>query len=60
MNRTIRVLLDRRFTEDIYPNVEEFYDTRKYLEIIQEIDHKTLRTRIAKQYIVQYIITEER
>ena len=60
MNRTIKVLLERRFAEDIYPNVEEFYDTRKYLEIVQEIDHKIIRTRIARTTIVQYSITEER
>ena len=60
MNRTIKVLLERRFAEDIYPNVEEFYDTRKYLEIVQEINHITIRTRIARTAIVQYVVTEER
>ena len=60
MNRTINVTLERRFVEDVYPNVEEYYDTRKYLEIVQEIGHKTVRTRIAKSAIIQYSITEER
>lgn len=60
MNRTINVLLERRYVEDVYLNVEEFYDTRKYLEIVQEIGHKTVRTRIAKSAIIQYSITEER
>ena len=60
MNRTIKVLLEKRFAEDFYPDVEEFYETRKYLEIVQEINHTTIRTRIARTAIVQYSITEER
>ena len=60
MNRTISVLLKERFAEYTYTGVEEFYDTRKYLEIVQEINHKTIRTRIARTAIVQYVVTEER
>lgn len=60
MDRTIKVLLEKRLAEDYYPDVEEFYDTRKYLEIVQEIDHMTIRTRISKTAIVQYSILEKR
>ena len=60
MNRIIKVLLESRFAEDTYYDVEEVYDTRKHLEIVQEVSHKTVRTRISKSSIVQYSIIEER
>lgn len=60
MKRDIRVLLDSRPICDLYTDIEEFYDTRKYLEIVQEKDHKTIITKINKLHLVEYAVCEER
>lgn len=59
MIRHVRVITEHN-GEVIYKNVEEIYDTRKWLEIIQEEYSKTITTKILKSSILEYAIKEER
>lgn len=44
----------------IFVNVEEFYETRKALEIVTEDMYSTITTKIYKQAIQMYELTEQR
>ena len=44
----------------IYPDVEEYYDTRKALIIIQDTLYTTTTTKIFKHSLQMYEVTQER
>lgn len=43
----------------IFSNVQEFFETRKALAIVQEDMYKTITTKIFKQAIQMYEITDQ-
>ena len=57
---TIRVWVYGKQNPIVYPDVEEYYDTRKALIIIQETIYTTTTTKIFKQSLQMYDVTEER
>lgn len=57
---TIRVWVYGRQNPLIYPDVEEYYDTRKALIIIQDTLYTTITTKIFKQCLQMYDVTQER
>ena len=58
--RDLSVWLYGKFNPIVYENIEEFYDTRKYLKVIQETMYTTTTTIIYKQSLERYTITETR
>lgn len=57
---TIRVWVYGKQNPLVYPDVEEYYDTRKALIIIQETLYTTVTTKIFKQSLQMYEVTQER
>ena len=43
-----------------FENVEHYYETRKWLEIVQEKAYITTVTKIRKEDILRYSITDKR
>lgn len=58
--RDLRVWLYGKVNPLVFEDIEEFYDTRKYLKVIQETMYTTETTIIYKQSLQRYTITETR
>lgn len=58
--RDLRVWLYGKVNPIVFEDIEEFYDTRKYLKVIQETMYTTATTVIYKQSLQRYTITETR
>lgn len=58
--RDLSVWLYGKVNPVVFEDIEEFYDTRKYLKVIQETMYTTTTTIIYKQSLQRYTITETR
>ena len=58
--RDLSVWLYGKVNPLVFEDIEEFYDTRKYLKVIQETMYTTTTTIIYKQSLQRYTITETR
>ena len=58
--RDLSVWLVGKVNPIVFEDIEEFYDTRKYLKVIQETMYTTTTTIIYKQSLQRYTITETR
>ena len=58
--RDLRVWVYGKVNPIVFEDIEEFYDTRKYLKVIQETMYTTMTTVIYKQSLQRYTITETR
>jgi len=58
--RDLSVWLYGKVNPIVFEDIEEFYDTRKYLKVIQETMYTTTTTIIYKQSLQRYAITETR
>lgn len=58
--RDLSVWLFGKVNPVVFEDIEEFYDTRKYLKVIQETMYTTTTTIIYKQSLQRYTITETR
>ena len=56
--KDIKVWVYGRQNPIIFPNVEDYYETRKALTIIQGDMYKTVTTKIFKQAIQMYEVTD--
>ena len=55
--KEIKVWLYDRMNTIIFEGVEEFYETRKALSIVQYYPYKTVTTTLYKQSIQMYEVT---
>lgn len=60
MSKDVKVWVYGRPKPILFVNVKEFYETRKALVIIQEDMYQTITTKIFKQSIQMYEITDIR
>ncbi len=60
MSKDIKVWVYGRPKPILFVNVEEFYETRKALIVIQEDMYQTITTKIFKQSIQMYEKTDMR
>lgn len=58
--KDVKVWVYGRQNPIIFPSVEEYYETRKALVILQEDMYKTITTKIFKQSIQMYEVTDLR
>lgn len=56
--KDIKVWVYGRQKPLLFVNVEDFYDKRKVLEIVQEDMYETVTTKIFKQAIQMYEVTD--
>lgn len=58
--KTIKAWVYGRQNPIIYEDVEEFFETRKVLVILQEEMYQTITTKIFKQSLQMYEVTDLR
>ena len=58
--KSIKVWVYGRQSPIIYEDVEEYFETRKALVIIQEEMYQTISTKIFKQSLQMYEVTDLR
>ena len=56
--KDIKVWVYGRQNPIIFSNVEDYFETRKALAIVQEDMYKTITTKIFKQAIQMYEVTD--
>lgn len=54
----IKVWLKENSYPILFPNVHDYYETRKMLEIVQEELHRTETTKISRESINYYTIID--